>query len=239
MIKALSLLQMQREDGILEKYLDVLKKTELFAHTDRQSLPSILRCMGARSSLYRRDEFIVPAGCELTRVGIVISGTAQIIKEDSNGARVIVDELESGDIFGEAIACAGVKMSPVAVAAVTDCEIVFIELSKIITTCSSACEFHTRIIDNLLKIIANKNIALNNKIDILSKKNIREKLAAYLIAQMSAAGSHVFDIPFTREELADYICVNRSAMSRELSRMRSEGILDFHRNSFSIKRDLY
>ncbi|WP_340147270.1 Crp/Fnr family transcriptional regulator [Ruminiclostridium josui] len=174
------------------------------------------------------------AGDKVSSVGIILSGSAQIVKEDIMGNRNIVSEIGVADMFGEAFACANVSKSPVTVLTTTGCTVMYIKFSRIITTCSSACSFHTMLISNMLSLIAQKNIFLNNKIDILSQRSIREKLMAYFSMQIQKSGKNRFRIPFSRDELADFLCINRSALSRELSKMKQENILDFDRNEFEI-----
>ncbi len=213
---------------------DIIAKTELFGSIGTEDLTSILHCLDARRVSYQKNDFLILEDAEVTHVGIVIKGNVQIVKEDIDGNRVIVDELRTGEMFGEAIACAELKKSPVAVLAAADSDILFIELKKIIRTCAASCTCHGQLIENLLKTIARKNIMLNRKMDILSKKTIRDKIITYLNLQMKSVEDRTFTIPFTRDELADYICVNRSALSRELGHMRDEGLLEFQKNKFKI-----
>jgi CRP-like cAMP-binding protein len=163
---------------------------------------------------------------------MVLSGSARVIKEDENGNVMILTELAASELFGEAFACAGIEQSPVTVLAAEDSEILCIDYKKITSSCSSACGFHSKLIENMLKIIAEKNLLLNQKIEILSKRTTREKLLAFFDAQRGAAKK--FSIPYNREELAHYLCVDRSAMSGELCKMRDEGLLKFHKNKFEI-----
>jgi CRP-like cAMP-binding protein len=128
--------------------------------------------------------------------------------------------------------CAGIDRSPVTVQAAEDVEILFIDYKKIITTCPSACPFHARLIENMLKLVAKKNLMLNQKLEILSKRTTREKLLCFFDTQRGS--SQRFTIPFNREELARYLCVDRSAMSNELCKMRDDGIIRFRKNVFDV-----
>ena len=172
------------------------------------------------------------SGDAVNFVGMILSGSVQIIKEDPDGRVAILTELSISDIFGEVFACAGISHSPVTIQASEDSEILFIDYNKIITSCSSACPFHARLIENMLKLIAVKNLLLNQKIEILSKRTTKEKLLCYFDLQRGAARK--FNIPFNREELARYLCVDRSAMSNELCKMRDEGLIRFIKNTFEI-----
>ncbi|MFZ2538525.1 MAG: Crp/Fnr family transcriptional regulator [Oscillospiraceae bacterium] len=219
---------------MLKKHLDVLKSVSLFDRINGNELESILKCLHSEVKTYKKDRMVFMAGDKISSIGIVLSGQVQVIKEDIMGNRAILTELCSGEIFGETFVCAGILTIPVTVLAVGDCEIMFIDYKQIITTCSSACIFHTDLIENMLKLIASKSMFLNQKIDILSKRSTREKLLSYFLIQMEKSKSKHFTIPFSREELADFLCVDRSALSRELSKMRDEGLLKYNKNVFEL-----
>jgi CRP-like cAMP-binding protein len=218
----------------MKKSFDILKKAAIFQNVNEKNIESMLNCLGAYEQNYNKNDILLLAGDTVTSVGIVLCGSAQIVREDIMGNRTIVSEISAGDMFGEAFACANVGKSPVTVLTTTGCSVMFIQFKRIVTTCSSSCSFHTRLIENMLSLIAQKNIFLNNKIDILSQRTIREKVMAYFFMQVQRTGSKKFKIPFTRDELADFLCVNRSALSRELCNMREEKILDFEKNEFKI-----
>jgi len=221
----------------LKKYFDLLKSLDLFERISDIDLENMLNCLDAKLCVYEKDNMIFLTGDAISKVGIVLSGSVQVIKEDFLGNRTVLVQLSSGDIFGETFACAGVTKSPVTVLAVTGCEVLLVDYKKIITTCSSACIFHTRLIENMLKLLAKKNLMLNQKIELISKRTTREKLMSYFTIQMDKSKSNRFITSFTRHELADFLCVDRSAMSRELSKMRDEGLLTFKGNQFEILQD--
>jgi CRP-like cAMP-binding protein len=172
------------------------------------------------------------SGDTINFVGVILSGGVKIIKEDINGRAAILTELGTSDIFGEVFACANISQSPVTIYASLDSEILFIDYKKIVTTCPSACPFHTRLIENMLKLMAYKTLALNQKIETLSKRTTREKLLSFFDSQRGPAKK--FTIPYNREELAHYLCVDRSAMSNELCKMRDEGLIAFKKNTFEL-----
>lgn len=211
-----------------------MKTSELFNAIDQNELETMITCLGGIVKTYKKDAYIIMAGDSVDYVGIIISGKVQIIKEDFAGNRNIITEHSEGELFGEAFACAGIQTCSYTVQAVTDCEIMMIKFKKIVTTCSNACAFHSMLISNMLKIIAQKNIELNNKMEIISQRTTREKLMTYLLTQAEKAKNSKFDIPFSRNELADYLCVERSAMSRELSKMKNDGIIEYNKNSFEL-----
>jgi CRP-like cAMP-binding protein len=214
----------------MEKYLKILKNNMLFNNIEDKDMPSLLNCLTATIQKFDKNNIIFLSGNEISNVGIVLSGSVSVIKENISGDRNILANITSPDVFGETFACVEMKESPITVVANSKCEILFIEFKKIIKTCPTTCTFHSKLIENMLKLMSNKNIMLNAKLEILSAKTIREKLIAYL----SNFGKKRFTIPFNREQLADYLNINRSSMSRELSKMRDEGIIKFNKNKFEI-----
>lgn len=207
----------------------------MFSEIRPEDLPAMLRCLNARRAGYKKQDIILLEGQPVTSVGVVLSGKAQIIKEDFNGGRNILAEIGPGDLFAESYSCVQEGHLPVTVLSVTESEILWVDYRRIVSSCSSACKFHTRLIENMLKILASKNIMLSQKIEHISKRTTREKLLAYLSDQAAVQEARKFDIPFNRQQLADYLCVDRSAMSGELCRLRDEGILAFERNHFWLK----
>lgn len=177
---------------------------------------------------------IIQQGTHIHYVGIVLSGGIQIIKEDIEGNINILFHLGINDIFAEAFAYADIYECPITVQATENCEIMFIDCKRIIKTCNNACVFHWNLMENMLSMIARKNIRLNQKMEILSKRTTREKLLAFFNTQVQMNHSKKFSIPYNREGLAFYLCVDRSALSRELSNMRDEGLLKFNKNEFEI-----
>lgn len=211
---------------------EAIKNNALFDGVGYNDFEKMLGCMEARTQDYKRDDIILLAGNPVNFVGVILSGGVQIIKEDMDGNVTIITELIKTELFAEAFVCAGVKISPVTVKASADCAILFINYKKIITTCSSACGFHTRLIENMLRLIAKKNLTLNQKLEILSKRSTREKLLMFFDTQRGMAKK--FTIHYNREEMAHYLCVDRSAMSNELCKMRDEGLIKFKKNEFEI-----
>ena len=219
----------------MKEYMENLEKSALFKSIQRDNLSAVLKCLGAVLKQYDKNERILNSGDEVIGVGILAKGRAQLIKEDAMGNRNIIGEIEGGELFAESFVCAGIKESPVTVVALESCVVLFIQVNKIIDVCSNECSFHKQIINNLLKIIARKNLNLNRKLDYLSLRTTREKLLEYLNDQQRRARTNPFTIPMNRVQLADYLCVDRSAMSRELGRLRDEGILQFKRSLFYLK----
>ncbi|NCB52664.1 MAG: Crp/Fnr family transcriptional regulator [Clostridia bacterium] len=218
----------------MEENLSFLSQVSLFRGIAADDLRGMLGCLNARKKFYRKQDIILLEGQDVSSVGIVLAGRAQIIKEDYMGNRNIMAEVLPGQLFAEAFSCVHTDKLPVTVLSVADSEIMWIDYRRIITVCSSACKFHTKLVENMLAVLAFKNIQLNQKIEHLSKRTTREKLLSYLSDQAEKCGDE-FDIPFNRQELADYLCVDRSAMSNELCKLRDEGLLDFHFRHFLLK----
>lgn len=218
----------------MKKQLDILKKVPLFEGVAPEDLTEMLGCLSSTNKSYKKGEYIFTAQDPPVTVGIVLTGTVHVIKEDFWGNRAILARVGSCGMFGEAFACAQVDKLPVSVVATELTEILFIDYKKIITTCSSACHFHTRLIQNMLHILAQKNLLLTQKMEHIVKRTTREKLLSYLSQQAVQAGSAYFSIPFNRQELADYLSVDRSALSSELGKLQKEGALDFHKNEFHL-----
>ena len=218
----------------MEKYYPVLDRCAMFQGIGKESVLAMLKCMGARVLSYNQGETIFAEGDLAEDIGIVLSGSAQIVKIDYFGNRSIMANVVEGEIFGESFACSGVDTLPVNVIATKNCQIMIINALRIISTCSNACEFHRQIIFNLLKVVATKNLVFNQKIEVTSKRSTREKLMTYLLIQAKNAGSNEFTIPFDRQELADYLEVDRSGLSAEISKLRKEGVLECEKGRFLL-----
>ena len=219
----------------MEEIFEILSQCPLFSEISREDLSGMLQCLGARSVSYEKGRTVFLEGDPALWVGVVLTGEVQILREDLDGNRSILAAAEPGQLFGEVFACAQLDRLPVTVIASADSRILQLACRRIIETCSQSCIFHSQLIHNLLKIVARKNLMLNQKIDFISRRTTREKLMAYLTAQAKAADSRIFSIPYNRQELADYLGVERSAMSAELGKLKKEGTIDFHRNHFTLK----
>ena len=206
----------------------------LFAGIAPEHRAAMLSCLGARRRRVEKGEVVFLEGSPAEYVGVVLEGAAQVVRDDFYGNRTIQAVLEPGELFGETFACAGTARMPVTVEAVRDSEVLLIRLRRIIQTCSNACEFHNRMVMNLLRAIAEKNLRLNQKLEITARRTTREKLLAYLTAQARQAGAERFTIPLDRQGLADYLGVERSALSAEIGKLRREGVLESERSSFRL-----
>jgi len=216
----------------MKNIFDVIKDNPLWRGIGYSDFEKMFRCIEAKTQSYDKGDIILLSGDTVNHIGLVLSGSVKIIKENMDGNITILTELAASELFGEVFACAGIDHSPVTVQASEKSDILFINYKKVINTCSSACGFHSRLIENMLKLIAKKNLILNQKIDILSKRTTREKLLIFFDIQRGMAKK--FTIPYNREELAHYLCVDRSAMSNELCKMRDEGLIRFNKNEFEL-----
>jgi len=174
------------------------------------------------------------AGVQVVDIGIVLSGRALALREDFWGNRTILFEIEPSDLFAEAFSCAGAATLPLSIMATETTEVLFLEYRRVVTSCTSACAFHSKLIQNMLQIVAKNNLALLEKIEHITKRTTRKKLLSYLSEQARIKGSSAFEIPFNRQELADYLAVERSAMSVELSNMKDSGLLRYRKNRFEL-----
>lgn len=218
----------------MKKYFEILRCCPLFKDIDGENLLAMLNCFGARSVHYGKNETVIAEGDTAGYIGIVLSGGVQIERTDYYGNRSIAAHIEPSELFGESFACADVKEMPVCAVAAENSEILLIDCKRIISPCSNACTFHSQMIFNLLKIVATKNILLNQKAEIISKRTTREKLMAYLLLQAKKHGSRSFTIPYDRQALADYLEVDRSGLSAEIGKLRDEGIIESHRSEFTL-----
>lgn len=218
----------------MKKYFEVLRKCPLFNNIEDENLIELLGCLGAKVECYGKKETIIAEGNPAKYLGIVLKGSVQVIRIDYYGNRSIVTGAAPSEVFAEAFACAEVKSIPINVIANELCEIMLIDCCRILHSCSNACGFHQQMIFNLMKDVATKSIIFHQKLEIISKRSTREKLMAYLLLFAKKIGRNSFDIPFDRQELADYLEVDRSGLSAEISKLRKEGIISSNRKHFEL-----
>ena len=218
----------------MKNYLDVLKTVKLFQGIEESNLQPLLSCLCGKVIHYEKGQTVFFSGESIGKFGIVLSGQVQIVQEDYYGNRSILAKIDIGNLFGESFACAEIKTLPVSVITTTESELLFIDCRRLAVPCAKACGFHSKLIQNMLHIVSMKNIALTQKIEFTSKRTTREKLLAYLSAEAKKAECNQFNIPFNRQELADYLSVERSAMSAELSKLRDDKLLLFQKNNFTL-----
>ena len=224
------------QHGVLDmkKYFEVLRKCPLFNGIEDSDLLGLLGCLDAKIMSFEKKYTIFTEGSKAKYLGIVLSGSAQIVQMDYYGNRSILGNVGPSEMFAEAFACAETKTIPVSVIATELSDIMLIDCAHILHTCKNGCGFHHQLIFNLMKDLATKSIMFHQRIDITSKRTTREKLLAYLFAEAKRAGKNSCYIPFDRQELADYLEVERSGLSAEISKLRAEGILESQKNHFRL-----
>jgi len=218
----------------MKKYFPLLQSCPLFAGIDGEDLEGMLRCLNAQSRRVSRGQTVFHEGDEARWVGIVLEGAVEIFRDDYDGSRSLLGRAGRGQLFGEVFACAGVETLPVTVEARQESVILLADCRRVLTVCRNACTFHNRLINNLLQVVAEKNMQLNRKIECMSRRTTREKLMAFLRSESKAHGSREFDIPFDRQALADYLGVERSAMSAELGKLVKDGVIECNRRHFRL-----
>jgi CRP/FNR family transcriptional regulator, cyclic AMP receptor protein len=219
----------------MKDFIPIIRSAPLFAGISDDELSAMLSCLDAKEKSFPKDSFLLRAGDTTEQIGIVISGKILIIQEDIWGNRNIISTAASGQTFGVAFACAIGSTLNVSVVAETVVSVLFLNVNRILRVCSSACEHHNKIIRNLLGDLADKNLRFSEKLTYISQRTTRAKLMSYLSAEAKRLGKIEFDIPFSRQQLADYLAVERSGLSLELGKMRDEGLLEFNKNHFILK----
>ncbi|MBS5605311.1 Crp/Fnr family transcriptional regulator [Clostridium sp. AF18-27] len=224
----------QKKEAGMEQFLQQLHEMELFGKIEKGQIGAMLQCLGAVAKDYAKGEFIFLEGESLDSVGVVMSGSVQMIKEDVWGQKAILLSLEPGAVFGESFVCGGGSDSTVSFQAAQNSRILLLGFHKVLRTCSSSCIFHHRLIENMVTLLARKNVQLMDKMEVISKKSIRGRILVWLSQQVQRRGSRKFTSSMGRLELADYLCVDRSALTRELGRMQEEGLVLVNKNEFEL-----
>ena len=218
----------------MKKYIPVLKRTKLFSGVGEEDISSLLSCLGARKKEYKKGEYILREGEHIRDIFILVEGKIHIQKDNYWGNRSILSVISVGEMFGEGYAApeSGALLNDVVAVEVSS--VIFFDVKRILTTCSSACRFHNMIVQNMFFAISDKNKKLVQKLGHMSGRTTRAKLISYLSEEAKRQGSSTFTVPFNRQQLADYLCVDRSAMSNELCKMRDEGMIKFEKSRFEL-----
>lgn len=217
--------------------MDFISKTSLFRGCSEEDILNMAKHLDFRTDEYKKGDIILGAGSIVTDIGLVLSGSVRIEYTDLWGNKSILGITSAGGVFAESYAC--IPNEPMMVDAVAneDCRILSISVPKLFTPCP-ACGSQNRLIQNLVMISAEKNLQLSRRSMHTSPKTIRGRLFSYFSQQVSAQGSSKIVIPFDRQQLADYLNLDRSALSKELGKMRDDGLIEFNRNIFEIKIDI-
>lgn len=214
---------------------NIVKHSKLFTSIKEEDANFVMKCFNGRKKTFKKNEIILEYEKNVNEVGIVVSGSVNISRYDYWGKRHIVDVLFPSDSFGESYAVLPDSISDLEVEANMDSEIIFMTFDSMITMCSNLCTFHKQFLINLLATVAEKNIYLNEKLRHVTQPTLREKILSYLSSEAIKNHSSSFKIPLNRQEMADYLNADRSALSNELSKMKKSGIIDYNKNCFQIK----
>ena len=228
------MLDFQQTEKNMKKYITTLQNCSLFKGISPADIENMLVCLKAEVITFDKEYTILADGLPAKYIGIMLSGKARVSQVDYYGNRNIIGMVEKAQMFSEAFACAGVKELPVTVTAVEPCEVMFIDSNRILYTCSNCCVFHQSMIYNLMRNLAEKTILFHQKIEITSKRSTREKLLTFLMYYSKQTGSNSFSIPYDRQELADYLGVERSGLSAEIIKLRQEGVLESNKKIFKL-----
>lgn len=218
----------------MKKYLTFLTGTQLFFGAKEEDIEAMLSCLGLRHKAYKKGEYVFCHGEHLKDMAVLVEGSLHIQKDDYWGNRSILGQISPGEMFGEAYVAPQSDAFWGDVIAVEDSVVFFFTMKRLISACPSACPFHTRVVENMFYAISEKNRKLVQKLAHMSMRTTREKLISYLSEEARKQNSATFEIPFNRQQLADYLSVDRSAMSNELCKMRNEGKLLFHKHKFTL-----
>jgi len=218
----------------MEQYLTQISQCSLFARISGDDILRALSLLSAKVVHFEKDAIILHQGTPPKVFGVMLEGVAHVVTNDAIGNHTLISMLSPGDLFAEIFLFSGIPALPVSVVAAKECVVLLLDHSRMTMRRQSEFPPHPILIANLLRIISSKNLQLNQKITILSQRTTRDKLIAYLLTQRQLAGSSCFTIPLNRQELADYLCVDRSAMSAELSKMKKAGLIACRKNEFEI-----
>ena len=217
----------------MKEFLPTLQQVSLFEGLTGPELAVILGCLGARPMQAEKGSPIFREGDPAIFIGIVLEGAVQVLREDFYGNRSILSHVGPRELFGESYAFAPTETLPVSITAVEDTKLILLDSRRITACCSNACAFHNRVIFNLLRLVAGKNLELHQKIQITAQRTTRDKLMAYLLSVAKIQGPS-FRIPYDRQSLADYLEVDRSGLSTEIGKLKKEGVLACEKNSFRL-----
>ncbi|MGE5629147.1 MAG: Crp/Fnr family transcriptional regulator [Solirubrobacterales bacterium] len=220
---------------MIDQYIDVIKNSPLFRGLKEEEISTLLKCLTPKIQSYGKNESIVDAGESIDKLGIILEGEATVLKENAEGNRVILTVVKKGDLFGEMLVFSSNKTWPVTVRVQSSCKVLFLTNSDLIARCGNNCSWHISMLQNFMKVISDKSLMLNKKVEYLSIKSIRGKICVYLLDQYNLKKNVNIVLPLKRNELADFLNVSRPSMSREICQMRDEGIIDFHLSTFRIK----
>jgi CRP/FNR family transcriptional regulator, dissimilatory nitrate respiration regulator len=220
---------------LYEEWLEALRTVNLFKGISRDAMKAMLECIKPRIQGYRQREIVALHGQPYQGIGIVVTGRVSLNKDTVSGNRIIMDMLDAGGVFGEMVAFSDTHVWPLTVIAQEESNIMFLPASKLLGSCPKACASHSALILNTMRLLSNRALMLNTRIEMLSARTTRGKVSKYLTDIYRGAGSNQFTLPMKRHELADYLNIPRPSLSRELGAMRDDGLIDFNGASVVLK----
>lgn len=217
-----------------DEWYKALENSLLFSDIIKENIKNMLACLEPKEKSYKKGELIARFGEEMEGFGLLIEGSLSVLKENIDGNRLLLNILKPGDLFGEMAVYSERRVWPATISAVENSIVLFIEPEKIVAACEKACSYHQQLTSNMLNILSDKAMSLNKQVEYLSIKGMREKLCTYFWEQHKNQDSLLIHLPMKRNEMADFLNVSRPSMSREMSRMRDEGLIDFHLSTVKI-----
>ena len=212
------------------------KRSALFDGIGIERLSALFACLGARRQRLAKGETLMRLGDRADRIGVLLSGTLSVSAYDLEGRRSIIKRIGPAEIVAASQSLSGAKAMSVDVEADEDSEVLVLKAVRILSPCENACSFHSRLVHNLMRTLAAKTMELNRKIEILSHRSTQDRLMAYLRSVAQQKGANEFDIPFDRQQLADFLCVERSALSAEIGRLSRLGLITSRKSHFTLRR---
>ena len=200
------------------------KRSAIFDGIGIERLSALFACLGLGAKRQRlvKGEALMRTGERADRIGVLLSGALSVSTYDLEGRRTIIKRIGPAEIVAAAQSLSGAETMSVDVEADEDSDVLLVKADRILSPCENACAFHARLVRNLMRALAVKTIELNRKIEILSHRSTQDRLMAYLRSVAQQKGTDEFDIPFDRQQLADFLCVERSALSSRISSVSSE-----------------
>lgn len=217
---------------MMHAHLKKIQANPLFVGIKENEIQSMFRCLGAYIKSYKKDEITILPSDKVKCVGLILTGGIDMVKENEDGDEILLADLKEGELFGETFACGTQQDSSLTFRAAADTEVLFLPFYKVLNVCTMSCPFHHRLTENMVRMICEKNIRLMEKVEVISRKTLRDKILTYLAIQSEKQGSRRVEVPLGRTEMAEYLCADRSALTRELSRMQEDGLIWYEKRTF-------
>ena len=224
----------KRHDGKAGRDTMQTVRSQLFEGITNEECARMFQCFGAREAGYEAGALISEFDGEQNAVGVLLSGSADLVRLDSDGNRTILETLEEGGVFGEVLAFSGAGGDSIFLECRRDCRVLYLDYDQITKRCENACAHHSRMVENMFRLVADKATALSERVEVLSRRSIRDKLLCYFSLLAARSGGSDFSLPFSLSALADYISADRSAMMRELKKLKEEGVVQTENRRVTI-----